>query len=73
LTPRSNVRSMHVTLLRRSFTGIRIWPQHTTFFAKPENAQKLTPEEAELMRLHATYQQNARAYTKQRRKIGIQH
>jgi len=46
--------------------------KYTSFYVKPEQAENLTPEEIELMRMYSTLQGNAREYTKeQRQKIGI--
>jgi hypothetical protein len=45
--------------------------RHTNFYVKPEDAQGLTLEETELMRAYSTIQDQAKAYNKEQRRIGI--
>jgi hypothetical protein len=46
--------------------------EYPSFYVKPTDAAKLTPEEVEQMRLYSTLQQHSRDYAKQQRlQIGV--
>ena len=46
--------------------------RYSSFYVKPEDVGKLTPEELALMQLYSTQQQAAREYAKAKR-IGVKH
>jgi hypothetical protein len=57
--------------LQKLMAGHPALSKYTNFYVKPEEAENLTPEEIELMRAYSTIQDQAKAYNKEQRRLGI--